>query len=81
MAPQVLIHAPVTQKQGSHLSENKYTDKMKKKTDKVKKIWQMKNIEILAEHSSLGPGPWYLPVERLKRVNKLIQIQNSWTRG
>jgi hypothetical protein len=37
----------------------------------------MKNIEILAEHSTLGPGPWTLQVERLKRVNKLIQIQNS----
>jgi hypothetical protein len=35
----------------------------------------------LAEHSTLGPYPLSLPVERLKRVNKLIQIQNSWSRG
>jgi hypothetical protein len=52
--------------QGSLFSENKYTDKMKKKTDKVEKFRQMKNIEISAEHSTLGPGPWTLPVKRLK---------------
>jgi hypothetical protein len=38
----------------------------------------MKNIKILAEHSTLGLGPLSLPVEQLERVNKLIQIQNSW---
>jgi hypothetical protein len=39
--------------QGSHLSENKYADKMKKKRTKTRK---MKNIAILVEHSSVGPG-------------------------
>jgi hypothetical protein len=40
-------------------------------------------IEILAEHSTLGlgSGPWTLPVKRLKRVSKLIQIKISWPRG
>jgi hypothetical protein len=33
---------------GSHLFENKYTDKMKKR-DKVEKIRQMQNIENSAE--------------------------------
>jgi hypothetical protein len=60
---------------------NKYMEKIKKKRTKLKKIRQMKNIQILAEHSTLDPGPWTLPVERLKRVNKLIQIQYSWPRG
>jgi pentose-5-phosphate-3-epimerase len=46
--------------QGSHHFENKYTDKMRKKTDKAEKNRQMMNIEILAEHSTLGPGPWTL---------------------
>jgi hypothetical protein len=46
---------------------------MKKKTDKVEKIRQMMNIEILGVHSTLGPGSWTLPVERLKRASKLIQ--------
>jgi hypothetical protein len=41
----------------------------------------MKNIEILAENSTLGPGPWILPVKRIKRVNELIQIQNFWRSG
>jgi hypothetical protein len=41
----------------------------------------MKNIEILAEHSTLDLDPWTLPVERLKRVNNLIQIQNFWARA
>jgi hypothetical protein len=28
-----------------------------KETDRVEKILQMKTIEILAEHSTLSPGP------------------------
>jgi hypothetical protein len=45
---------------------------MKKKRIKFKKIRKMKKIE----HITLDPAPWYLPVERLKRVNKLIQIHS-----
>jgi hypothetical protein len=51
------------------------------KTDNVEKIQQMKNIVILAVYSTIGPGSWTLPVERLKKINKLIQIQNYWSRG
>jgi hypothetical protein len=54
---------------------------MKKKRMKLRKIRQMKIIEILAGHSSLGTITWTLPVERLKRVNKLNKIQNSWPKG
>jgi hypothetical protein len=42
-----------SQHQSSHLSENKYTDKIIKKRTKLTKIRQMKNIESLAEHSTL----------------------------
>jgi hypothetical protein len=41
--------------QGFHLFENKYTDKMKHKTDKVENFRQMKDIEILTDYSALGP--------------------------
>jgi hypothetical protein len=34
----------------------KKTDKMKKKMDKVEYIQQMKDIEILTEYFTLGPG-------------------------
>jgi hypothetical protein len=45
-----------TNNKGSHLFENRDMDKIKKKTDNVENIRQMKDIENLAKYSTLGPG-------------------------